>query len=1094
MEKQLKFLILLLFLFIASNKELCSQSSNPCGVVASIYPSSQDSVVTMSNAYISFASTSVNAASVHWLINGFYSGVSSPVFNYGINPGVTEISLVAVNGNCSDTTTVVYFNPGEPHNTDSVMYANYGYANSDDYGLCVNAAADSGLFLGGYRALPNNGEEGVLVKTSSRGCIDWSLRFRGDGQYSYVRVRKVLEAPDSSVYALVGAGRDILMRFDKYGHFLWQRQWELPVPGNFGIAVFFSEVTVDNAGNFYGTAGAINNGTFIAKVDPAGNMLWARYFTLSHYNFTLGAYNDLSYPTGLLWNEGKLYVNGYAITDSMRQHYSYVMQLDPQTGTKGWNYFYSDDAGGPGKTSVVFGASANLDTLLLFPAFSQGPWATLIDPQGNVRKVIRMSNGQGYIPRKTIVKADQNGFIYTMQWAEQTLPLQPLYSYHTSFTKIDTQLNKYWGLTYSDYYRGYFTDAVLDKKNRFSGLGKDYGKVDDGVWANTEMKLIRIDTVVAGPDLNCNFTDNAFTAEYRTLNRYNFQWGTDSLLQPVAVNPWVVHVLDGYTQSRFECPDFLDSCSYIKINGPVSACNYNQDYTYKYSRNRKCALTPDWQIPQGVTVLTQTDTSITVRFPGYGSFNIGVSLKSCIPVKDSLIVVISPKNSFLSLGNDTSMCNNTSVVLHAGPAFLNYNWSTGSADSVLAVTQPGLYWVQVTDSCGGILRDSIVISLFNPVIIPGADDRVKCNADTLHLHAPPGYSTYQWSAGTTILPGNNADIVVNPLQDTVYFLRAGLPSGCYAYDTIRIFVKTSPPVDLGTDTSICAGTQLLLNAGPGFVQYVWNTGSTQQQVQVISAGEFSVTGITADGCRSADTIRVLNVWPQPQINLGKRDGICRGTVVPLFAGNFATYLWQDGSVNSTLQVSDTGLYHVMVTDVKQCAARDTVHIARFFEPPAGFLGSDTALCSYGSLDLRSLQVFTAYLWNTGAITPALTVLQPGIYILSVTDQNGCAGKDSVTVVLKECLKGFYIPSAFTPNNDGLNDLFRPVMGGNIIKYQFSIYNRYGQQVFAASQPGLGWNGQFRGVNQEANVYVFTCRYQLAGEKEKIAKGTFMLIR
>jgi gliding motility-associated-like protein len=134
------------------------------------------------------------------------------------------------------------------------------------------------------------------------------------------------------------------------------------------------------------------------------------------------------------------------------------------------------------------------------------------------------------------------------------------------------------------------------------------------------------------------------------------------------------------------------------------------------------------------------------------------------------------------------------------------------------------------------------------------------------------------------------------------------------------------------------------------------------------------------------------------------------------------------------------------------------------------------------------------LWNTGAIGSSIVISQPGSYWLQVIDNNQCSGSDTILLLPKECIKGFYIPTAFTPDDDGLNDIFKPIIGGVVKEYLFTIYNRWGQVVFQSSNPGQGWNGMFGGILQDGNVFTWLCRYQLAGEPAKLEKGTVLLIR
>ncbi len=87
-----------------------------------------------------------------------------------------------------------------------------------------------------------------------------------------------------------------------------------------------------------------------------------------------------------------------------------------------------------------------------------------------------------------------------------------------------------------------------------------------------------------------------------------------------------------------------------------------------------------------------------------------------------------------------------------------------------------------------------------------------------------------------------------------------------------------------------------------------------------------------------------------------------------------------------------------------------------------------------------------------------------------------------------------MPTAFTPNGDGLNDLCRPVIFGTLDKYEFTVYNRYGETVFHSKQPGKGWDGMVKGKQQNAGTFMWVCQYQLDGKMLELEKGTVVLIR
>ena len=89
----------------------------------------------------------------------------------------------------------------------------------------------------------------------------------------------------------------------------------------------------------------------------------------------------------------------------------------------------------------------------------------------------------------------------------------------------------------------------------------------------------------------------------------------------------------------------------------------------------------------------------------------------------------------------------------------------------------------------------------------------------------------------------------------------------------------------------------------------------------------------------------------------------------------------------------------------------------------------------------------------------------------------------------------YFPNAFTPNNDGLNDTYKPGLNGQLALYEFAIYNRYGQLVFKTNQPGKGWDGKFKNSPKPlGGSYVWSCKYQFVGTSLRQEQGMFMLIR
>jgi gliding motility-associated-like protein len=230
------------------------------------------------------------------------------------------------------------------------------------------------------------------------------------------------------------------------------------------------------------------------------------------------------------------------------------------------------------------------------------------------------------------------------------------------------------------------------------------------------------------------------------------------------------------------------------------------------------------------------------------------------------------------------------------------------------------------------------------------------------------------------------------------------------------------------------------------------------------------------------------------VNLDHNDALCEGYIRKLNPGSFSSYLWQDGSTGSTYTVKDLGTYYVQVTDNHNCVGSDTTTITNILPLPSDFLPPDTALCSYSKITLRSSHSYSSYLWDNGSKTTNITIDKPGTYWLEVTDDNNCVGRDSIEITPKQCMVGVYVPTAFSPNQDYKNDIFRALVFGVVKKFELSVYNRWGQRVFYTTDFTKGWDGKVGGRDQQPDIFLWACRYQLEGGQETFDKGTLMLVR
>lgn len=537
-------------------------------------------------------------------------------------------------------------------------------------------------------------------------------------------------------------------------------------------------------------------------------------------------------------------------------------------------------------------------------------------------------------------------------------------------------------------------------------------------------------------------------------------------------------------------------CSFVNVMGISSTCSLSDTITYAIQRSPGCQLPVNWQIaPLHANIISFTDTTISVQYILSGqTYIIANLLTPCGIFADTLLINVMRNASSLDLGTDTTICEQNTIVLKAGIGFKTYLWQNGSTADTLIVNTPGTYSVQVTDSCNNTTNDTILVTPHAPVQVNVGDDRVKCNNDTLQIMATAGFINYYWSPDYNISSVNAQTIIVNPYVDTSYYLSAEITPGCFAFDTIHITVNHSPVIDLGKDTSLCSGQSLLLNAGIGFVNYIWNTGNTGMQILANSAGEYNVTGTDFRGCKSYDTLNILNIHNLPVVNLDQNTELCNGSSRTLDAGIFSKYLWHDGSISRTFVATGIGNYYVLVTDINGCTGTDTSKIITILPLPENFLPADSVICTNTMTTLQPINSFATYLWNTNSTSLSIVINQPGIFWLQVNDDKNCTGKDSIIIQTKQCFKGLFVPNAFTPNGDTKNDKLRGLIFGSVESYEFLVYNRYGQIVFISKDPIEGWDGTLNGKKQNAGTYVWICKYKFINLPQNSETGTSVLIR
>jgi gliding motility-associated-like protein len=1132
-----------------------SKNTNACGVIASFTPDNDSLVSGFFN--VTFTSTSTNAKSVTWYINGWWNSTSN-TFSFGSSQaGIYEVRLVASNGTCSDTTSCFYFYPGEQSASRKNIKGYYGLPSVNDYSTSFIALKEGGYLIGGYSHI--NGydrpEKGLLMKISESGCIVWT-KILPTHNNATGRVDKLIELKDGG-YVISGYNADqpYLLKLDNDGNFLWSKKYTLEGQ-NFSVRC----ITTTSDGGLVLVGQYWANALGVVRTNAAGEVIWGRIYKkpsslATYYNpmDVLQKGNDI-YITGSVWET----VTGSGAST----HSGIVIKLQDITGATVWTKNYLVDGYRPLLRDIhLYG-----EQLLINATDAFGKESTfhntfmILDTDGKVLKSTTLSTPNLKFSQGTSVAMPmENGDIYFLNSGTETLNLQPYFTYHSNFIKIDGNNKVKWGKEYGHRGGGRYFFGAIGQEKTFAAIGDEWGSslATYGSLAD-KIQFKKVDSLGGFDEPACSFYDLSVSLLSNDTKPISFNWTTDSTVIFTAKDS-ILPVSTVYGQVRYVCPkEFIDSCNFIKVTGVSSVCNLSAAYTFRTHRNKACNEPVVWDVPAGTKIIDRSDTAITVKFASFGEYKISASLPyTCNPVKDSLIVTVASRTPPLNIGADTSLCSNNTMTLHAGPKFLAYKWHDGSRDSLFAVTKPGTFWVVVSDSCGNILSDTINVAAAASVPLSVGADRIKCNDDTIKLQAPDGFLNYKWSGNYNISSTTAQSVVVNPAVDTAYYLKAEKTPGCFGFDTIRIKVNKSPAIKLGNDTVLCTNQHLRLNAGSGFTSYLWNNGNVSQTSIIQNSGVYSVMAKDANGCVSRDTINV-NTQITPVFDLGRDTVLCNGDKILLQTNVAGKHLWQDGSIAPQLNVTKEGLYWLEISD-KGCASRDSIVIS--FKPlpifnlgndtticegvtkiltinpsytnirwgnnssssaysvsnagtywakvtlngcsfsdtiiilqklkPLFTLGRDTFLCIGQTLPLKVNVNANSYLWSTGSVSRFFTVTSPGTYKATAT--NECASfTDDIVVNIGVC--NIEMPTAFTPNNDYLNDVFRIKYPQSFNSIVMRIFDRGGQQIFVSKDPQKGWDGTIRGVPLNTGNYVWTITYETKDGVKGNSQGNVLLIR
>ncbi len=477
---------------------------------------------------------------------------------------------------------------------------------------------------------------------------------------------------------------------------------------------------------------------------------------------------------------------------------------------------------------------------------------------------------------------------------------------------------------------------------------------------------------------------------------------------------------------------------------------YQNPFQFNDATTTKYGFVDSWRWNFGVDT-TEADTAI-VKNPKYLYATpstkkielVVTNSKGCI---DSLSknLIVSDKPMLQLPFKDTLICSiDTLSIPINNPG--NFSWlpnkniiGANTANPKVFPKDTTRYIVTVRDNAC-ISIDTLTVNVLNFIKVNAGKDTIVCTADTIRLHPISQALSYQWKASTGESLANEKNTLVKPLVNTLYYVIANLGK-CQDRDTINIKVVPYPFSQLGPDTTICFGSRILIRSRIIGSNYAWTPTNS-----LLNAN--TTTPISGPSKTTSYVLTVGDTLGCPKKVSDTMFVIIAPTIIA-FAGRDTSVI-----INQPLQLMATGGEQYKWT------------------PEFGLSNPNIA------------NPIAIYDERTDSIR----------YTVRVTGSGGCFAEDDVLIKVFKSGPDIFVPTAFTPNADGKNDILRPITIGISKLNYFRVYNRFGQLLFSTGEFGKGWDGYFKNVQQPSGTYVFVAEGADYLGKLVFRKGTAVLIR
>ncbi len=405
-------------------------------------------------------------------------------------------------------------------------------------------------------------------------------------------------------------------------------------------------------------------------------------------------------------------------------------------------------------------------------------------------------------------------------------------------------------------------------------------------------------------------------------------------------------------------------------------------------------------------------------------------------------------------------------------------WSNGSTGPTLSVNESGMYGVTATNGpCEA--SDEVGVNFTDSPELNMPSEAGICEGETFLVDLSATGLEISWADSPTAG-------AIRELFEAGTYTATGGTGNCTGVGSITLSVAPRPTFDLGPDIEQCGSGPIALSANAADATIVWNTGQSTEQISVSESGYYEATA-SASGCTFVDGVNVLFL-PGPVVSIEGEPTFCVGESTLLTASGADSYEWNNGANTPSIAMDLEGLIVVEGTDASTgCTGSASIRTTAQ-QPPRIVTAERFVKCAGRSILLNpTLLGANTLTWNDAIAARSIQVSEPGSYTAAASNQCG-ESRVTITVEDEECFQHIYIPNAFTPNGDGLNDLFR-VYGERIERFHMQIFDRWGSRVFETRDLNAAWNGSHQNSGYYCPAGIYTVLIELEYEDLSVKQLT-----